>query len=132
MTELASTLMTPREVVESFFKDWEIGFAEAFEKWLHPECLWQNSGFPDARGKGEISTILENYLAVSDKPYGRVEMISIATSGNKVLTERIDHLWGDKNNHHSIRIMGCLEVDENLITRYSDYTDPRPFILEES
>lgn len=123
-----STAMTPREVVEAFFKDWETGFVEAFDKWLHPDCLWQNSGFPDARGKAAIGQILDAYLAVSDKPYGRVEMLSIAVAGNKVLTERIDHLWGDKDNRHSIRIMGCLEVEGNRITRYADYTDPRPFL----
>lgn len=128
MATVSAGPMSPRAVVEAFFKDWETSFVEAFDRWLDPDCLWQNSGFPDARGKAAIQEILDAYLAVSDKPYGRVEMISIATSGNKVLTERIDHLWGDHDNHHSIRIMGCLEVEGGRITRYADYTDPRPFI----
>lgn len=129
LTELPAN-HSPLDVVLAFFKDWEVGFVPAFERWLHPDCVWENSGFPDAQGKAAITVILDNYLAVSDMPYGRVEMISCATNGNKVLTERIDHLWGDDGSKHSIKIMGCLEVEDGLITRYADYTDPRPFIKD--
>ncbi len=118
---------TPLEVVNAFFKDWEVSFVASFDRWLAPDCLWTNAGQPDCRGKAEIDALLNQYLEVSNMPYGRVEMLSVATTGNKVLTERIDHLWGDNGESHALPIMGVLEVEDGLITRYSDYSDPAPF-----
>lgn len=129
LTELGPN-PTPLEVVNAFLKDWEVGFVPAFDRWLHPDCLWTNAGQPDCHGKAAIDALLNQYLEVSNMPYGRVDMISCATTGNKVLTERIDNLYGEGGegpDAHALPIMGVFEVNGGLITRYSDYCDPTPF-----
>lgn len=119
--------MTAREVVEAFFKDWETGFTEAFEKWIAPGCVWQNTGLPDAVGTDAIMAQLAQYNAISKMPYGRVEMIAIMAEGDTVLTERVDHLWSDDGRSHSAKIMGALQVRDGRIVRYSDYMDISAF-----
>lgn len=78
----------------------------AFDRWLHPDCLWTNAGQPDCHGKAEIGALLDQYLEVSNMPYGRVDMRSVATTGHKVLTERIDNLCGDGPETHALPIIG--------------------------
>lgn len=123
--------LTPTEVVLSFLKDWETGFVAAFEKWLAPDALWQNTGFPDMKGHQAYMALLQRYQEVIQLPYGRAEIISIAENGDKVLTERIDHLWDDGEGRHSTKIMGTFEVAGGKITRYSDYFNAPQFNPEQ-
>jgi limonene-1,2-epoxide hydrolase len=62
---------------------------------------------------------------------GRAEVLHIACDGGTVLTERIDHLWGETGQRHSAPIMGAFEVKVGLIWRYSDYFDASQFKPEE-
>ena|SRR5271156_4266281 len=119
--------LSPIEVVRRFLIAWETGFTPAFLRWFHPDGVWQNTGFPDAVGKPAALALLDQYLATFAMAYGRAEIISIAVDSNKVLTERIDHLWSDAGATHSAKIMGTFEVRDGLIARYSDYFDPTPF-----
>ncbi|GGD84633.1 nuclear transport factor 2 family protein [Croceicoccus mobilis] len=118
---------TARETVEAFFKDWETGFVGAFEKWMAEDAVWQNTGMPDCVGYDAVMSHLRKYNEVSQMPYGRVEMINIMSEGDTVLTERIDHLWGDGPETHAAKIMGALQVRDGKITRYSDYLDISQF-----
>lgn len=128
MATVADETMTTRQVVEAFFTDWETGFVEAFDRWMHPEAIWQNTGFPDAVGIDAIRERLDIYMQVSAMPYGRVEMISSAEAPDGTfLTERIDHLWSDDGKAHSAHIMGAFETRDGLISRYSDYFDSAQF-----
>lgn len=115
--------LTAQQVVESFFKDWETGFIDAFEKWMADDAVWQNTGMPDCVGRESYMGHLRKYNEISKMPYGRVEMINILSDGDTVLTERIDHLWGDGPETHSAKIMGAFEVRDGKIKRYSDYLD---------
>ncbi|MFA5523796.1 MAG: limonene-1,2-epoxide hydrolase family protein [Tissierellales bacterium] len=120
--------MTSKEVVQAFFKDWEKGFIPAFERWIHPDGIWQNTGLPDQQGKEAVMNWVKKYNDIVKMTFGRVEMISIACDGDhKVLTERIDHLWGDSGQTHSAKIMGTFEIKDGLIIRYSDYFDVSAF-----
>ncbi|NWK97900.1 hypothetical protein DM806_20010 [Sphingobium lactosutens] len=99
MTDITFTELPPNpapvDVVKAFLKDWEIGFVPTFDRWLYRDCLWTNAGQPDCRGKAEISALLDEYLRVSNMPYGQVDLLTVATVDSSVLTERIDNLYGD-------------------------------------
>jgi limonene-1,2-epoxide hydrolase len=118
------------KVVRGFFDSWEKdGFIPAFEKYLHDDVLYQNLGFDDVRGKEAAIGVVKYYLSVSDMPFGWVEYLGIASVGNLVLTERIDHLFDEgKTKKHATKIMGAFEVKDGKISRYSDYFDPRQFL----
>ena len=119
----------PESVVRAFFESWEAdGFVPAFQRYLDPEALWQNCGFPDCKGRDACLGLLRHYQQFSQMPYARVRIKHMASVGNTVLTERIDHLYNaDRSRQHSAWIMGTFEVSNGLITRYSDYFDPGPF-----
>jgi limonene-1,2-epoxide hydrolase len=119
----------PESVVRAFFDSWEAdGFVTAFQRYLDPEALWQNSGFPDCQGREACMGLLRYYQEFSQMPFARVELKNIATVGNVVLTERVDHLYNaDRSRQHSAPIMGTFEVRNGLITRYSDYFDAAQF-----
>lgn len=119
--------LSARQVVESFFRDWETGFTGAFERWIAEDAVWQNTGLPDCSGRDAIMAQLKRYNEISKMPYGRVEMINIMSEGDTVLTERIDHLWSDGPERHSAKIMGALQVRDGKIVRYSDYLDVSAF-----
>ena len=54
----------------------------------------------------------------------RVDNLAVAEIGNKVLTERIDHVLDkDGNAIMSIRVMGIFELDGSKITAWRDYFD---------
>lgn len=117
----------PIDVVRQFLKDWENGFVGAFEKWMSDDALWQNTGFPDAKGRDAYMDLLRRYQSVTAMPYGRAEIINIASAGDVVLTERVDHLWGDGEHKHSAKIMGAFVVRDGRIVRYSDHFDASKF-----
>ncbi len=124
-----TAMSSAEEVVRNFFGAWETeGFVPAFERYMHPNAVWQNAGFPDAVGRDAYMALLRQYNEFSGMPFGRVELKNIAVSGNAVLTERIDNLFNSAGDStHPAPIMGTLVVEQGLITRYSDYFDPRPF-----
>lgn len=120
---------TAQDVVVAFLKAWETdGFVPAFERYLDPQALWQNTGFPDCKGREAYMNLLHYYQQFSQMPFARVEMKNLAVAGNVVLTERIDHLYNqDRNRRHSAHIMGTFVVENGLIQRYSDYFDAGQF-----
>jgi len=119
----------PERVVRGFLHAWETdGFVPAFERYLHPDAVWQNTGFPDAVGKPACMALLHQYNEFSGMPFGRAELKNISAKDGVVLTERVDHLFnrtGDAT--HPAAIMGTFVVENGVITRYSDYFDPGPF-----
>ena len=123
--------MSAKEVVLAFLRGWETGFVPAFERWMHPDAVWQNTGLPEQQGKTAIMAWLRRYNDIMQMPFGRAEVLHIACDGGTVLTERIDHLWGEGGQRHSARIMGAFEVKGGLISRYSDYFDASQFKPDE-
>ena len=62
-------------------------------------------------------------------PSMRVENHAICAQGNKVLTERTDHvLTADGTPSASIRVMGIFEVENGRIAAWRDYFDTVPFM----
>lgn len=121
--------LSAEDIVRAFFNAWETdGFVPAFEKYMHPKGVWQNSGFPDAIGKAAVMELLNTYMGFSGLPYGRVELKNIVSKNNTVLTERVDHLFDGKGKTHSAPIAGTLVVEDGLIKRYADYFDTRQFV----
>lgn len=125
------TPTAPEDVVRAFLEDWETqGFVPAFERWLAPDAVWENTfpPCPKAEGRAAYMALLQQYQAFSQMPFARVEIRNIAVNGNTVLTERVDHLFNaDGTRRHSAPIAGTFVVENGLITRYADYFDASQF-----
>jgi len=85
-------MSSPEEIVRSFYKAWDTaGFRAAFEQYLHPDVLKEDSGFGATPGKAMTMQGLEAYLETFNRPFARVEIRNLAVTGNTVLTERTEY-----------------------------------------
>jgi limonene-1,2-epoxide hydrolase len=125
----SQTPEAPEAIVRAFFLGLENeGALPTLERWLHPEAIWQNTGFPDAAGKEQIVHLAKRFLEANPAPLARIEILQLAGEGEVVLTERIDHVLNDDRSlSHSCKIMGAFEVRDGLVSRWSDYFNPSDF-----
>jgi len=85
------------------------------------DAVYHNIPLPAAEGKEAIRATLSQFLNPSGT--AQFDILALAVSGNKVLTERVDHLTiGDKKV--SIPVMGTFEVTEDgKLSAWRDYFD---------
>jgi limonene-1,2-epoxide hydrolase len=121
------------QVVRDFFASLETSDFDkgrvAFAEGITEDCLWANSGFPTCAGKHECLGMWDGFHQASGFVGLRVEMIAIASAGEVVVTERVDHLLGPTGEViASIALAGTLVVRDSKIAVWRDYFDPRPFV----
>ena len=119
---------SPTEIVCTFLAMWEkpFGFGEAVQAYFRPDTVWENVGMTRTTGPQEALTAFPGFG--DGGPPIRVETLAIATAGDQVLTERIDHIIGpDGNPAMSIRVMGIFEVSGDRIASWRDYFDTAGF-----
>jgi limonene-1,2-epoxide hydrolase len=99
--------------------------AAAFHRWFTPTTEWENVGLATTRGPEEALQLMSGFEGSIGVVRMNFETLAIAAVGNKVLTERIDHMLdADGKTLGSIRLMGIFEVDGNgKISRWTDYFD---------
>jgi len=85
---------SPIETVTTFLAMWERsrGFGEAVHAYFKPDTVWENVGATRTTGPDEALTAFPGFE--DGGPPIRVDMLAIAAAGNRVLTERIDHIIG--------------------------------------
>ena len=115
----------------SLFKAMEDGtLGEAIEKSCTEDFAWANSGLPTLEGKqavlehmarGGFTTvipILKSMVSFS------ADLIHIASSGNVVFTERVDHHWDvDGRDLMTPHIAGVIEIREGKVCALRDFYD---------
>ena len=78
----------------------------------------------DTTGVEETVAFVHQFEATTRSSWMRAEMLALAESGNRVLTERIDHLYdADDKLMMSLAVMGIFEVEGDKITGWRDYFD---------
>jgi limonene-1,2-epoxide hydrolase len=117
---------TASETVTAFLDLWEQpgGLDQSFRDYFTPGTVWENVGLATTTGIDE-AIALNAQLGVSiGIATIRVDVLAIAEAGNKVLTERIDHLIdGAGRVFLSAPCMGIFELDGERITGWRDYFD---------
>ena len=123
------TLAEPIEIVSEFLSDWDRpgGIDDAIRTWFAADTIWENVGMSRTSGPEEALAFMVAFG--QGKPVTmRVDVLSIAAVGDKVLTERIDHVLGeDGSPAMSIRLMGIFEVIGGKIAAWRDYFDTAGF-----
>lgn len=121
---------TPAEIVTEFLASWGTpgGFAEAVHKHFTPDTVWENVGMSVTTGPEEAAALFANLGGGQGEVLMRVDNLAVAPLGNKVLTERLDHVLGpDGEPAMTIRVMGTFEVADGRITAWRDYFDTAGF-----
>lgn len=119
----------PIDIVHAFLGAWPKGLvalSQSFRDYLANDIDYENVGLTHTRNLDEALALIENFMPGLDRI--DVDMLALAQDGDKVLTERIDHLrTADGTVLASLRVMGIFEVRDGKIARWRDYFDTLPF-----
>lgn len=109
----------PLEVVVQFCAAWNRLDFNAIAVRLADDIEYHNIPLKPLHGKVEV----ERYLR-SAGPFEqcRWDIVSIAASGSKVLTERVDR-FTVQGTSIALPVMGTFEVEDGLIRHWRDYFD---------
>jgi limonene-1,2-epoxide hydrolase len=117
-------MSSPIETVTAFCAEWGKNKQAMFDSFRHyftPTTVWENVGLATTTGIDEALGLMQGFEGVETI---RVDMVTIAADGNKVLTERVDTMVGaDGKDMMGIRLMGIFEVEGDKIANWRDYFD---------
>jgi len=122
---------SPEATVREFFNAMskQAGLIKAIQDYCAEECRWENTGLPTAENKAGMIAMMQGFIDGYQLDHMRIDLMSVAVDGDKVLTERIDHLnKADGSTVASIALAGVLLVRGGKVVRWTDYFDPRPFL----
>ena len=106
-------------VVEAFCEAWSNLDFESIAALLSDDIVYRNGPLPMLAGKAPVMDYLSGAGPFDNMEW---EILNIASSGNAVLTERIDHI-SRRGQSAALPIMGTFEVREGLIVEWRDYFD---------
>lgn len=118
---------TPIETVQAFLDRWAIpGELDAsFRDYFTPATVWENVGMAVTTGAEEAIGFNRTFETQYGLATIKVDMLAIAADGNRVLTERVDHLLrADGSVIMSARCMGVFEVEGGKIIAWRDFFEP--------
>ena len=112
--------MTPEEIVRAELAAWGRLNIEEIMGYFTSDAVWDNVPLGPASGDNQIRKLSEEFLARTRS--FDAEILNLATAGNVVLTERVDHLDFDGRNVDA-RVMGAFEIEGDKIVAWRDYFD---------
>ena len=115
--------MTPTETVENFIAAWNRMDWDAVVNALSEDVVYHNIPMEKIVGRDNAAKFITGM-----QPVGvHWETLSIAESGNKVLTERLDNFDLPGGKRLGVPVMGTFEVENGYITAWRDYFDLATF-----
>lgn len=125
-------MQKPLDVVLEFFDHWgptKAALKDSMRTYLTEDAVWENVGIARTVGIEEAIGCVDAFNDKAPFEYITVEMIHAATSGDAVLTERIDHFHAaDGTILSSLRMMGVFELRGGKIAAWRDYYDTAGFV----
>lgn len=123
-------MSSPTETVIAFLSRWDTpgGLAQAIRDFFTPDAVWENVGMSKTAGPEEAIGVLAGFGEDPENLIMRVDTLAIAVVGQKVLTERIDHIVRpDGQSIMAIPLMGIFEIKGDKIGAWRDYFDTAGF-----
>lgn len=104
----------------------------AYEKYMHPDAVWKNSGFPDIKGIDAIRHLLMEQKKLFD--FERVKVLEhrlLTSAGDYVFFERRDTIVnGSDEVIYAFDILGKFEIKDGKIVEWADYMDTSAFVAD--
>jgi limonene-1,2-epoxide hydrolase len=110
-----------QQVVQAFCDAMVERDVDAVRPLLAEDASYQNTGMPPVRGLEAILENLGGQFAMFPDSY-EYRTLNIATSGNVVLTERLDMIR-TPGGLQGVPVMGAFVVRDGKISRWTDYWD---------
>lgn len=123
-------MSTQSQLVREFLAMWEApgGLDRSFRDYFTAGTVWENVGWVTTVGQEEAVALNATFFGKVGMAAIRVDVLAIAETGRKVLTERIDHLLDSAGNVlASPVVMGIFEIEDGKIVAWRDYFDTRTF-----
>lgn len=123
MTTIATE---PAEIVTTFLALWQEpgGLDRSVRDYFTAATVWENVGLARTTGIEEAVALNAQLAASMGLATIRVDNLAVAATGNKVLTERIDHMVDAAGNTlFSAPVMGIFEIAGGKIAAWRDYFD---------
>lgn len=117
---------TPGEIVTAFLDLWEEpgGFPIAVDRYFTDATVWENHGLLTTTGGPEALGFYREFSQSTGMAAMKIDVLALAESGNKVLTERIDHIIdGNGMEVMTVPVMGIFEIINGRIAAWRDYFD---------
>ena len=128
--------MTARETVEAFLGAWSKSNAamlQSYRDYFTDATVWENVGMSRTVGPDAALALLDQFAESLDMGTIKVDLLSIAVDGDRVLTERIDRIIGkDGTEKIAIQLMGIFEIQDGKILGWRDYFDTASFAAGQS
>jgi limonene-1,2-epoxide hydrolase len=119
--------MTPEQVVRALLAAWDRLDVDEIMSCFASDAVWDNVPIGAVHGTDEIRKAVERYVGPATEC--RMEILNLASEGDVVLTERVDHfVLGGRDLHG--RVMGAFEVDGDTIVAWRDYFQLSPEAVE--
>ena len=112
----------PVAIVREFCELMEKRDPDALRPLLAEDAVYQNVGMPAVIGVDAIVENMGAQFAMFPDAYA-FEIVNIAGDGPVVLTERLDYIQTPNGEKPAVPVMGTFVVDDNKITRWTDYFD---------
>lgn len=103
---------------------------EAIPELTTEDFVWSNSGLPDLVGQQAVLDLLtsggfaKEIPILAEMTHFTADLIHIASNGNTVFTERVDHHWAaDGRDLMTPHICGVVEIRDSRIARLHDFYD---------
>lgn len=114
-------------LVRDFCAAWERRDPDELLGFLAEDAVYHNIPMDPARGHDAIRGVFDLFLPPSDEVV--FEILHIASTGDVVLTERIDRfVMGERAV--DLPVMGTFEVRDGKITAWRDYFDLQQFMAQ--
>ena len=130
---------TPQErLALEIFKAMDDGrIVEAVPELTTEDFVWSNSGLPDLKGQKAVIDLLTSGGFANEIPilaemtHFTADLVHIASQGDTVFTERIDHHWSaDGRDLMTPHICGVVEIRDGKIARLHDFYDTACYAQE--
>ena len=117
--------MDPEKIIRAFCEAVPRRDPAELAGYFSDDAVYHNIPIAPVTGPAEIEKVLQQFLGPASE--AQFEILSIAASGNAVLTERMDRFRiGDKRIE--LPVMGTFEVDaDGKISAWRDYFDMNQF-----
>lgn len=111
--------MAPQQVVESFVASWNRMDLDGIVAALCEDVSYHNVPLSPIHGRDAVEEYLRGAWRFESVDW---QLLHIATSGNVVLTERVDN-FTINGCRVSLPVMGVFEVEGGRIAAWRDYFD---------
>ena len=106
--------------IDALLQPWRVNDVAAIAATFTPDGVLHSMMGTPIRGRANIQKVLSRHLARIEKI--EFEIRTIATSGDVVMLERVDHVTTPAGSH-AVPVVGVLVLQDGLVREWREYFD---------